>query len=117
MKYLKYLILTMVFVGKPALAAGGWTSYAAPAEVEVVREQGFIIFGAFGQPGATGCTVPDAIFVPIDHAQYNALLSTALTAVSGGLSLRVYVRSCTAVGWHGGTFNTLSGSDALYIKK
>lgn len=100
-----------------AHAGGGWTVYAVPAEVEIVRNQGFVIIGPFGNPGANSCSVADAIFVPINHSQYKELLSTALTAVAGGMSLKAYVGTCTDIGWHAGTFNTLSDGEALFVKR
>lgn len=37
--------------------------------------------------------------------------------VATGLKLRAYVHNCTAIGWHGGTFNELTGDGAIYLEK
>jgi hypothetical protein len=110
-------ILVLLMFARPAYAAGGWTAYAVPTEIEIVRDQGFIIFGTFGNPGATPCTEGNSVFISTSHPQYASLLSTALSAVAGGLSLKAWVSGCTVIGWHGGTWNTLSATDALYVKR
>ena len=100
-----------------AHAAGGWTATVAPEKVEVVRTTGFMIFGPFGNPGSNLCTNPDGIWVAQTHPQYRELLSTALSAVAGGLKLQAYVHNCTNMGWHGGTYNELTGDGALFVSK
>ncbi len=101
----------------PANAAGGSTAYAVPTKIEIVRGQGFIIFGAYGNPGPTPCTRVDTIWVPISHPQYSELLSTALSAFAGQFKLQAYVHTCTSIGWHGGTYNELTSHGALYISR
>lgn len=100
----------------PAHAAPGWTESAPPSAVETVRSQGILILGAYGNPG-TACTNPDAIWVSETHPQYQAIIASATTAVATGLKLRAYVHNCTAIGWHGGTFNELTGDGAIFLEK
>ncbi len=101
----------------PAIAAGGSTAYAVPAKIEIVRGQGFLIFGAYGNPGPNPCTRDEAIWVPISHPQYSELLSSALSAFAGQFRLQAYVHVCTSIGWHSGTYNELSKDGALYITR
>lgn len=119
MSYARFIALLVFFLGLagPALAAGAWTSAAVPDKVEIVREDGFVIFGAFGNPGATPCDVADALWVSINHTQYEALLSTALAALAGGLKLRAFPHNCTVYGWHGGSHNEIITGGALEISR
>jgi hypothetical protein len=49
---------------------------------------------------------------PIDSDQ---LLSVALAAFMGGKKLRVYSHQCASYGWHGGTYNELTGAGSMYL--
>ncbi|MEO9599792.1 hypothetical protein [Parasphingorhabdus sp.] len=111
------LSAALLSLSATAYAAGGWTNNVAPTKIEIVRSQGFMILGDYGDPGATPCATSSGIWVLIEHSQYKELLSTALTAVTGQLKLQAYVHSCTAIGWHGGDWNTLSNSGAIYISR
>lgn len=115
--YVLFVGVALAAITAPALAAGAWTSSAVPEKVEIVRADGFVIFGAFGNPGATPCDVADALWVSVSHAQYEALLSTALAALAGGLKLRAFPHSCTVYGWHGGSHNEIISGGALEISK
>lgn len=46
---------------------------------------------------------------------YNAMLSTALSAVAGGMKLKAYIHKFASIGWHDGTYNELTGNGALYL--
>lgn len=115
----KLLAVTMLCVSAAA-SAGGWTSTGADDGsvifIEVVRAQGFLVKGNFGNPA--GCTVTNAnhIWVDISHPQYDQLYATALAAFMGGKKIKAYVHNCTDIGWHGGTFNSLNGAGAMYLK-
>ncbi|MEO9600704.1 hypothetical protein [Parasphingorhabdus sp.] len=111
------IALASLLFTSAAHAAGGTTSDVVPTSVEIVRNDGFMVFGEFGNPAATPCTTDNAIWVPISHPQYEGLLSTAITAVAGQLKLKAYVHTCTAIGWHGGTWNTVEPSGVLYISR
>lgn len=108
-------VLATIIAGQ-AYAAPGWTESAAPTAVETVRTQGILILGAFGNPG-TACTNPDAIWVDATHSQYQTIVASATTALATGLKLKAYVHNCTAIGWHGGTYNELTGDGAIFLEK
>jgi hypothetical protein len=110
------LALGVLFSG-PANAAGGWSLSAVPTSIHFVRNEGFILYGAFGNSGATPCGVGDALWIPIAHPQYQGLLSASLTAVTAGLKIQGYTHGCTMVGWVGATFAEVSAGSALIITK
>lgn len=107
------IILTLLFISEAVLSAHGSTSYAVPTKLEVVRGQGFMVFGDFGNPGE--CSTSNTIWVPIEHPQYDQLYSTALTAFTANKKIQAYIHSCVNMGWHGGTQNTLSAPGAMYL--
>lgn len=94
-------------------AAGGWTN----TNVEIVRNEGFMIFGAFGNPGSTPCSSANGVWVAKTHSEYTEILSSALAAVAGQLKLRIYAHNCATVSWHGTDYNQLTSSGAMYIPR
>lgn len=116
--FAKALIATVLLsLSIPANAAGGWTNDVVPTNVEIVRNEGFMIFGAFGNPGVTPCSSADGVWVAKTHSEYTELLSTALSAVAGQLKLRIYAHYCATVSWHGTDYNQLTSSGAIYISR
>ena len=120
MKIFKLSGLLVVFVAgisAPSIAlAGGWTNPAVPSNVQIVRTEGFLIAGPFGNPGP--CGNADYIWISATHPQYKELLSTALTALGGGLKLTAYVHSCSVVSWwSAATIGELSSSGALMVSR
>jgi len=63
------------------------------------------------------CGTSNGVWVPKDHAQYTEMLSTALSAFAGQFKLQAYVHNCVSIEWHGGNWNQLSSSGALYISR
>ena len=98
----------------PTNAMTAWTEKAVPTEIESVRGQGFLIIGAFGNNG-TACAAGDTIWVAITHPQYDQLYSMAISAMLSGKKLWGYAHQCTSYGWHGGTYNEITGAGALRI--
>jgi hypothetical protein len=113
----KILPLTVLFLSAVA-NAGGWTTYGEDSGsvefVEVVRAQGFLVKGKFGDPAE--CGTLDHLWVGADHPQYDQLYSTALAAFMSGKKIQAYAHTCTEIGWHGGSYNTLTGAGSMYIK-
>ena len=113
----KILLISIVLFSNIAFA-GGWTTYDSNNGnvefVEVVRAQGFMVQGTFGNPA--GCTVSNQLWIPIEHPQYDHLYSMALAAFMSGKKIQAYAHNCTEIGWHGGSYNTLSGAGSLYLK-
>src|SRR6185437_5924939 len=77
--------------------AAGFTQWAVPRRVDVVRNEGIMVYGSFGN--ANGCTVADQIFVPMGHAQYNQIYSLLLTAMASGLQVQAYSDQCARQDW------------------
>ena len=96
--------------------AGGYSSTAVPTRIDVVRNDGFMVYGAFANIG--GCSNSDQFFVKIDHPQYKQLYAMALTAYLSKQKIIAYIDSCQALGWYSVptvTFNILSSGSALHI--
>ena len=108
----------LALAATPSYAAGGWTNSAPPTNIQIVRDEGFLIHGSFGNPGTTACGLPDLIWVSAAHPQYKELLSTSLTALAAALKVQAYVHSCVVVGWSSvSTINSLEPSGALYVHR
>lgn len=114
---MKKLIALAILGFSTAANAGGWTTangHVGNVEfIEIVRAQGFLIKGDFHD--AAGCNKGGYLWVDIAHPQYEQVYATALAAFMGGKKINAYASTCTAIGWHGGQYNTLTGSGALYL--
>lgn len=97
--------------------AGGWTGWGVPVRVDVVRNEGVMVYGSFGNPG--GCTVSDQFFVAFNHPQYNQIYATLMTALVAGRSVMAYADSCSPETWYSVssvTYNSVDASSALNIQ-
>lgn len=112
---MKKILLICVWLFSSMAIAGGWTNKAVPTSVEIVRSQGFMITGKFGNPAE--CSRADYLWVAIEHPQYDALYSMALSALNAGKRLRGYSHKCEEIGWHGGSFNSVRSYGAMYVFK
>ncbi|UTW45820.1 hypothetical protein KFE80_02605 [bacterium SCSIO 12696] len=116
----KIIMTTFLLSFSMVSLAGGWTTYSSSdtkgsiENIEVIRAQGFMIFGELGDPANCGNT--GYLWVAINHPQYEQLYSMALTAFTAGKKIQAYAHSCTDVGWHGGSFSTLGGAGGMYIR-
>lgn len=112
------LALLGAYTAGPAHAAGGWTNSATPTNIQIVRNEGFLIHGPFGNPGPTACGLTDLIWVSATHPQYKELLSTSLTALAAGLKVQAYAHNYVDVGWwSASTVNALGADGALFIQR
>lgn len=100
------------------LASGSvWANYAnlaMPFSINLVRNEGFMIHGAFGNPA--GCTNSDLIFVRADHPNYRLIFDLVMAAKREGQRLLVYITTCQSVPWYaspGSTFNVLEPSGSI----
>lgn len=112
---MKYLLITLVLLS-PLSYAGGFTQFATPTKIDIERGGGFMVYGAFGNPG--GCTVPDRLYVKKDHSQYDKIYATVLAAFMSGKRVQAYAHSCAPVGWYSvesTTYNTLDPWGVLNI--
>jgi len=109
------IFLITIFIFSSTTFAAGWTTTSPVDHVEIIRGQGFEIKGDFGNPSS--CTAANTVFVAINHPQYDQLLSMSLSAFMGGKKLRIYSHRCVDYGWHGGTYNELTGAGSMYLHK
>ena len=123
---LYWIAAAALFVG-PCFA-GDFTPWAVPTRVDVVRGEGFMVFGSFGNPNS--CSIGDRFFVPLvvdptTHVAsaaatelYNQMYAMALMAVAAGKPLQAYVDQCATQGWYTGptvTFNQLDPCCSLNV--
>jgi len=112
---MKYLITLLTFISLSSLA-GAWSTPAVPTRIDLERGNGFLIYGKFGNAG--GCTIPDKIYVKINHPQYKELYATVLAAYMGGKRVQPYINDCITASWYvhpTTTFNTLTAIGSLNI--
>lgn len=96
--------------------AGGWTATAVPTGVDIVRGEGLMVHGSFGNPA--GCTVADAFFVQISHPQYKEIYATLVLALATGKSIEAYAAECDPATWYSipsTTYNTVTPSVSVNI--
>ena len=112
---MKYLIAVLFSLSSSAFA-GGMSNLAIPDRIDTVRGNGFMVYGAFGNPG--NCTTTNKIFIDKGHPQYQEVYSTVLAAFMGGKKVQIYVHSCGPVGWYSmptTTYNIMGPAAALNL--
>jgi hypothetical protein len=101
--------LLFLMLGTSAFAAGN-SAWAVPTRIDVVRNEGVLIYGSFANPA--GCTTSDTLFLPISATQYKEMYAMLLTAFASGKQISMYASVCTPLTWYSGpsvTYNTVSG--------
>lgn len=113
-KRISISLLAFLVATGPAVA-GGYSAAAVPTKIEIVRSEGFMLTGEFGNPG--GCTYGNLMFVKSDHPQYKQMYATALAAHMGKQKISAYVHSCEVVAWFsaGQTMNAVHSYSSLAI--
>jgi hypothetical protein len=109
------LALLLCVVGN---AQAQYTAPAVPTKVEVVRAEGFMISGAFGN--AAGCSYSNTLFVRSDHSQYKQIYAAALLAFATKQKISGYAGACEPVSWFSGyslTHNVVRSSETLAISE
>ena len=75
--------------------AGAYTAWATPTQIDLVTNQGFMVYGAFGNPN--GCTVANQFFVFASDTQYRQMYAQILDAFTAGKQISVYITECDPV--------------------
>lgn len=107
----------IVCMGISAPAAAAWTASAVPTGIDIVRGEGFMIFGAFGNN--TSCSLPDMVFVQADAPGYKEMLSAVFLAQSQNRPIMLWVHSCVPRTWYevsSTTFNTVSVNAVIKLQ-
>ena len=96
--------------------AGGYTAWGVPTRIDVVRNEGVMVYGPFGNPA--GCTVTDQFFVAYSSTQYAQIYAALLTAIAAGKQIQVYAGSCAPATWYAvasTTYNLVTGGEVVNI--
>jgi hypothetical protein len=107
--------VVLLLLARP-LAAADWTAIAVPVRIDLVQEEGFMIYGEFQNPG--NCAVEDRVFVKFANANYNQIYAAVLTAMAKQYTLQLYVNGCESLPWYalpGTTFNVVSSQGAVIL--
>ena len=115
MKALPASVVSILFLLLPAttVEASGWATPGYVEKIEVVRGDGLVVFGSFDN--VNGCTATTGFWVKLDHPQYDEIYALMLTAMTTRLRVQPHLRGCEAIGWHGGTWNVVNGTSAVYL--
>ena len=108
---------TLLMLASTACHAGGYTAFATPTEIDVVTNQGIMVYGAFGNPSS--CTESNAFFVYFSNTQYSQMYAQILTAFTAGQKISVYVSECDVVSWYNAspvTYGALTNNSAVRIQ-
>jgi len=103
--------------GSSLASAGAWTSSGVPTGVDVVRNEGLMVWGNFGNPN--GCTVSNAFLVPMSHPQYKEIYAALLFSMASGRPVSGYASVCAPAAWYSvttTTYNWMGSGDALNIQ-
>lgn len=111
----KYCLILIVLISTNSIAAT-WSGFAVPTRVDIVRNDGFMIYGDFGN--AAECDVANQIFVRMDHPQYDAIYSSALAAMMSKSEIQAFIHACELVSWYSLTksHNTLYSYSTFNIR-
>lgn len=105
-------------VSAASAQAAGYSEPAVPTKIDMVRSEGFMLFGAFGNPG--GCAAQNQLFIKSDHPQYKQLLALAMMAYTTKQKIVAYVHGCEPVVWYSvasHTYNTVIAASSLAIQE
>lgn len=116
---MRRFMVTAMLMAAFGAHAGDYTTASIPFRINIIRNEGFMIDGAFGNPGR--CTYGDQLFVRINHPQYRLIYDTVLSAYIHAKPIVAYVLSCQDVAWYalpGNTFNVVddTGSIGLFSR-
>jgi hypothetical protein len=114
---MKVMISSILLIGNSLAFAGGSSAWAVPTQLDVVRNEGILVYGAFGNPA--NCTVGDRFFIPINTVQYAQLHATILMAMAAGKEIAVHLESCGPLTWYtvpSVTYSYLTTSETLYMR-
>ena len=96
--------------------AGEWSSYATPTKINIVRGEGIMVWGYFGNPGS--CVTSNTFFVESNHPQYKEIYSAILMVFKDNKKVQTYIHSCAPVEWlttSSTTWNIMSSNSALNL--
>jgi hypothetical protein len=118
---MKGLVVTVVaatcsLIGFSQSASAAWSAPGVPTTVDIVRGEGFMIYGSFGN--GAGCSIGDQIFVQSDSPAYKEIFAAVLLAQSQGRAISLWIHSCVPRGWYAvpsTTFNTVSVNATLKL--
>jgi hypothetical protein len=108
--------ITCSLIGFSPSASAAWSAPAVPGTVDIVRGEGFMIYGSFGN--GEGCSIADQVFVQSDAPAYKEILAAVLLAQSQGRPISLWIHSCVTRGWYAApttTFNTVSVNATLKL--
>lgn len=106
----KSIVLLFLITMSELSFSGGYTNAGIPTQIDIVKNEGMVIHGAFGNAAGCDAQSNNKFFVPASHTQYDALLSSFLAAKISKESVRAYLHTCTNIGWYGYSFGTLTTS-------
>ena len=92
----KYLIAGAVLLLSGSAVGAGYTNITSIESLTVVRDEGVMLEGDFGNPG--GCTYGNSLFISINHSQYSLILEVVMRAYFQGNPIFAYVLRCSDVG-------------------
>jgi hypothetical protein len=104
----KALALIASIAVSSVASAGGQTNSALITKIELIRGDGMVLFGAFGNPSSfnAACTSGDLIFVKKDHPDFKMIHTMATAAQLSGKRVYAYTHVCDYLTWYTGTTAT-----------
>ena len=114
---MKVIVLIGLLLASFTSYAGARTNWAVPTQINIVRGEGVMVYGDFGNPN--NCTKADLFFIKSDHPSFDRIYSTLMTAYLAKKEVKAYIHECQPVLWYSvveTTYNTLTLSGDFQIK-
>ena len=113
----KWASIVSALVISTQVSAAGFSNFATPTRIDIERDNGFMIYGDFGNAGE--CTNSNQIYVQSSHPQYDKIYAAALAAFTSGAKVQAYIHSCTTIRWYSTsrTQNTMQPHSTLNITR
>jgi hypothetical protein len=114
---MKKIIGVLLLLACAQCYAGGWTNTAVVTRVDLVRNEGIMVWGSFGNPA--GCSTGDAFFVGTNHVQYNQVYALIMLAFATGRPISAYAHECDPATWYSipsVTYNNVTTSGAITLQ-
>lgn len=113
---MKAVVAGLCMLASASAYAGGFSVAAVPTKVDIIRGEGIVIAGEFGNPG--GCSNANFLFVRSDHPDYKQIYAAALAALVSKQKIYGYVHYCVPVLWYSvptSTYNAIDANGSLAI--
>lgn len=112
----KITISTLLITGAFAIPSlADYSLSAVVTSIEIMRDEGVLIRGSFGNPHNPAWQEGNTIFVSATHPGYDQIYSAAITSMTTKVKVKGYSHQCRNLGWYGHTFPEVIASGVICL--